>query len=201
MRSATVRRGRAPASCPGAIGRRGQSLARRRLPVIRVPPFCGPDAAAAGGSSKMRIYTEKDLGWRYRASARSAQCVSLYQLWGMVVLLLLALALPLRAQAGRLDSCCVAGMAGMPVHEAQASDATGSPHDYAVQSSCAGDRHASGPSRVSCMSSTCAVFAGTSLATDSATDAWTSVLVAHPEFAYPSVVPPRLDRPPKRVRL
>lgn len=125
----------------------------------------------------------------------------MHQLWRVILLLTLALALPLRAQAGPLDSCCVAAMDHMPVPEAQGRVDSGSPHDCVSQSSCAGDRHSSGPPRIPCASSACAVFAGTSLATESATDAWTSVLVAHPEFAYFSVVPPRLDRPPKRIRL
>jgi hypothetical protein len=127
------------------------------------------------------------------------------QFWRVVMLLTLALALPLRAQAGPLDSCCVAGLASMPAHMpvqgAQASVESGSQQDCVSQSSCAGERHASGPSRIPCTSSACAVFAGTPLAIGPATDAWTSVLVAHPEFAYLSVVPARLERPPKRIRL
>lgn len=127
------------------------------------------------------------------------------RLWRLVVLLTLALALPLRAQAGPLDNCCIAGIAQMPAHgpaqAAQASVETGSPHDCVSQFGCAGDRHVSGPSRLPCTISACAILAGTPLATAAPTDAWTSVLVAHPEFAYRSVVPPRLERPPKRYCL
>jgi hypothetical protein len=71
------------------------------------------------------------------------------RLWRLVVLLTLALALPLRAQAGPLDNCCIAGIAQMPAHgpaqAAQASVETGSPHDCVSQFGCAGDRHVSGP--------------------------------------------------------
>ncbi|WP_454731563.1 MULTISPECIES: hypothetical protein [Cupriavidus] len=153
----------------------------------------------------MKTYTEDRSATALpRVGSERPMRKHMKQFWRVVMLLTLALALPLRAQAGPLDSCCVAGLADMPAHMpvqgAQASVETASPHDC-VSHSCAGDRHASGPSRIPCTSSACAVFAGTPLATGSTTDAWTSVLVAHPEFAYLSVVPARLERPPKRVRL
>ncbi|GAA0794663.1 hypothetical protein GCM10009078_15650 [Cupriavidus gilardii] len=119
------------------------------------------------------------------------------QLLRVIVLLTLALALPLRAHAWPLDSCCIAGIAQMLTHmlvqEGQASVDTSSQHDCVSQSSCAG--------RLPCPASACAAFAGTPWASGWATDAWASVLVAHPEFAYRSIVPPRLERPPKRNRV
>ncbi|WP_354687344.1 hypothetical protein [Cupriavidus necator] len=169
--------------------------------------FCEPgDAGTAGDPGKMKTYTEERSATALpRIGSERPMRKRMNQFWRVVVLLTLALALPLRAQAGLLDSCCIAGIAQMPAHmpvqAAQASVEAGSPDDCVSQSSCAGDRHVSGPSRLPCTASACAVFAGTPLTIGSPTDAWTSELVAHPEFAYHSIVPRRLERPPTRIPL
>lgn len=124
------------------------------------------------------------------------------RLWRVILLLTLAVALPLRAQGGPWASCCAAGLAHMPAPMTQVSSLdSDTPHDCNSPTGCAGDRHSSGPSRVPCTASACGTFVGTPLTTSSDTGAWTSVLVAHPEFACISFVGAPLERPPNGVSL
>jgi hypothetical protein len=119
------------------------------------------------------------------------------QFWRVILLLAFALALPLRVQAGPWDTCCAAGIAELSAQAAQGGVDSSNAHDCNGQTGCPGNRHSSGPFRLPCSSSACAVFAGTSLRAMSGVGAWASVLVSHPETTYVSVITAPLERPPK----
>lgn len=121
------------------------------------------------------------------------------QLGRVIWLIIFAMALSLQVQAGPWDTCCAPGMVDMSGQtESGGADSYGS-HLCFGQMGCDGDRHSSGPSRLPCSSSACAMFAATSVTAMSVMSAWASVLVSHPETTYVSVITTPLERPPKNA--
>lgn len=123
------------------------------------------------------------------------------RLWRIVLMVILAAALPLRAFAMPTALCCHAGASDQAAHATvetamHASDAAAAGGSDCGDCTAEGD--AAGMSHGSCVA-LCAAVAATSMHASAADESRASVLVAHPESIPISNLPRRLERPPKPV--
>lgn len=119
------------------------------------------------------------------------------QFWSAFLLVILAVALPLRVFAMPLSACCVDGMAAQPSYTAQHKVARVSSSDSCdghIDSSTVG--HPADMSHASC-TAICAAVAALPIAANLAQGSWKSILIAHRESRFPTVVLALLERPPK----
>ncbi len=119
------------------------------------------------------------------------------QLWRVILLVTLAVAFPLRTLTMSAERCCTFGVAGAQAYAAQ-TDGEGTGDGCDTPGLCAAGAP-SGNSAHSTCTATCASAAVTPAMAGSAASLWESILFAHPEFPYFSVVSPPLERPPQAI--
>ncbi len=116
------------------------------------------------------------------------------QFWSAVLIVILAVALPLRVFAMPLSACCVDDPPSYAaLHNAarvSSSDSCDGHIDCSIKGQPTDMSHAS------CMA-ICAAVAALPIAANLAQGSWRSILVAHRESSFPSVVLALLERPPK----
>ncbi len=121
------------------------------------------------------------------------------QLWRVILLVTLAVAFPLRTLAMSAERCCTFGVAGAQAYAAQTDgEGAGTGDGCDTPGHCAAGAP-SGTSVHSTCTATCASAAVTPAMAESAASRWESILLAHPELPYFSVVSPPLERPPQAI--
>lgn len=113
------------------------------------------------------------------------------QLWRVILLVTLAVAFPLRTLAMSAERCCTFG--AVQAYAAQ-TDVEGTGDGCDTPGLCAAGAP-SGNTAHSMCTATCAAAAVTPAMAGSAASLWESILFAHPELPYFSVVSPPLERP------
>lgn len=121
------------------------------------------------------------------------------QLWRVILLVTLAVAFPLRTLAMSAERCCPLGAANVQAYAAQTDgDRAGTGDGCDTLGHCAAGAP-SGNSVHSTCTATCTSAAVTPAMAGSLASLWESILFAHPQPPYFSVVSPPLERPPQAI--
>ncbi len=119
------------------------------------------------------------------------------RLWSVILIVMLAAALPLRVFAMPFSACCAAGMSTelAPVTQTEATQVD-SGHSCGAHSDCSAKGNPTQMSHASC-TAICAAVGGVPIPVSLAGATRVCVLVAHPESGFHSAVLALLERPPK----